>query len=58
MNVEDQDAYGMRSASMPVAEGGRGELSISELGCSSRRRNREGSGTVDDDEPLLFALAD
>ncbi|KAG9581032.1 hypothetical protein KCU86_g12375, partial [Aureobasidium melanogenum] len=71
-NVEDQDAYGMRSASMPVAEGGRSELSLSELlsqgesgiggsggvGASSRRRNREGSGTVDDDEPLLFALAD
>ncbi|KAH0367739.1 hypothetical protein KCU65_g4441, partial [Aureobasidium melanogenum] len=71
-NVEDQDAYGMRSASMPVAEGGRSELSLSELlsqgesgiggsggvGGSSRRRNREGSGTVDDDEPLLFALAD
>ncbi|KAH0341240.1 hypothetical protein KCU81_g6430, partial [Aureobasidium melanogenum] len=69
-SVEDQDAYGMRSASMPVAEGGRSELSLSELlsqgesgiggsgGASSRRRNREGSGTVDDDEPLLFALAD
>jgi autophagy-related protein 13 len=62
----------MRSASMPIAEGGRGELSLSELlslgegGCtgsggaggSSRRRNREGSAVADDDEPLLFALAD
>lgn len=71
-NVEEQDAYGMRSASMPIAEGGRGELSLSELlslgegGCtgsggaggSSRRRNREGSAVADDDEPLLFALAD
>ncbi|KAI5272109.1 hypothetical protein E4T47_04604 [Aureobasidium subglaciale] len=70
-NVEDQDAYGLRSASMPVAEGVRGELSLSELlsqgeggsgsggiGGSSRRRNRECSATVDDDEPLLFALAD
>jgi autophagy-related protein 13 len=71
-NVEHQDAYGMRSASMPIAEGGRGELSLSELlslgeggstgsggaGGSSRRRNREGSAIADDDEPLLFALAD
>ncbi|KAI4723871.1 hypothetical protein E4T49_08403 [Aureobasidium sp. EXF-10728] len=69
-NVEDQDAYGMRSASMPVAEGSRGELSLSELlsqgeggsggsgGVSSRRKNREVSAPVDDDEPLLFALAD
>ncbi|THY79301.1 hypothetical protein D6C86_00031 [Aureobasidium pullulans] len=71
-NVEDQDAYGMRSASMPVAEGVRGELSLSELlmqgesgsggsgGVGSmRRKNREGStSALDDDEPLLFALAD
>lgn len=62
----------MRSASMPVAEGVRGELSLSELlmqgesgsggsgGVGSmRRKNREGStSALDDDEPLLFALAD
>jgi hypothetical protein len=83
----------MRSASMPVVEGGVGgggvvgELSLSELlmqgedssrvsargnhgggsgsGSSSRRTRQgfsggdgDGAASLDDDEPLLFALAD
>lgn len=69
--LEEPEAFGLRSASLP--DHSRGELSLSELlmqnesgsGSGGARRrmpeasagNEEGEGG-DDDEPLLFALAD